>query len=89
MSKVIRKIIDVLNIVIGLAVVTLTVMAFMDTANNSGFFSLIFLLGAAANFFTAIKSAMTDRRGPAILLFIFSFVLAGVSVVTYMAIGGI
>lgn len=88
MSKAFRTFIDILNIIIGVAVVSLTVMAFLDTDRNSFLFPIIFVLGAAANLFTAIKRAMTDRKVSAIILFVVSLILAGVAFVTYLAIGG-
>lgn len=88
MSKVVRTIIDVLNIIIGVGVVVFAVMVFIDTNANRWMFPLIFALGAAMNLLTAVKNFSTEYRGRAIAHSVAAIILIGISLVTYKAIGG-
>lgn len=60
-QKIIRTILDILNVLLGVGVVVLAVMAFINTDNNKWLFPIIFMMGGVMNLFTGIKAMMTDR----------------------------
>ncbi len=88
LHKVIRITIDILNLVLGIGVVVLAVMAFINTADNKWMFPLIFLMGGVMNLLAGIKFFMTDRKTGGIASVVTAVVLVVISVVSYMAIGG-
>ncbi len=61
-QKIIRTILDILNVLLGVGVVVLAVMAFINTDNNKWLFPIIFMMGGVMNLFTGIKAMMTDRK---------------------------
>ena len=87
-QKIIRTILDILNVLLGVGVVVLAVMAFINTDNNKWLFPIIFMMGGVMNLFTGIKAMMTDRKVPGIVSVVAAAVLAVISIMSYIAIGG-
>ena len=88
-SKVIRIIIDILNVALGLGVVVLAVMTFMNTKGNAWMFPFIFLMGGLMNLLTGIKHLMNDRRADGIVLEVAAVILFAVAYASYRAVGGL
>lgn len=87
-QKIIRTILDILNVLLGVGVVVLAVMAFINTDNNKWLFPIIFMMGGVMNLFTGIKAMMTDRKVIGIVSVVAAAVLAVISIMSYIAIGG-
>lgn len=87
-QKIIRTILDILNVLLGVGVVVLAVMAFINTDNNKWLFPIIFMMGGVMNLFTGIKAMMTDRNVTGIISVVAAAVLAVISIMSYIAIGG-
>lgn len=87
-QKIIRTILDILNVLLGVGVVVLAVMAFINTDNNKWLFPIIFMMGGVMNLFTGIKAMMTDRKATGIVSVVAAAVLAVISIMSYIAIGG-
>ena len=87
-QKIIRTILDILNVLLGVGVVVLAVMAFINTDNNKWLFPIIFMMGGVMNLFTGIKAMMTDRKVTCIVSVVAAAVLAVISIMSYIAIGG-
>ena len=87
-QKIIRTILDILNVLLGVGVVVLAVMAFINTDNNKWLFPIIFMMGGVMNLFTGIKATMTDRKVTGIVSVVAAAVLAVISIMSYIAIGG-
>lgn len=87
-QKIIRTILDILNVLLGVGVVVLAVMAFINTDNNKWLFPIIFMVGGVMNLFTGIKAMMTDRKATGIVSVVAAAVLAVISIMSYIAIGG-
>ena len=88
-AKFVRSMIDILNILLALSAITLAVMVFINTEDNRGLFTIIFIVGAAMNFITGIKFFMTDRRGSAIGVWIAAAALGVIAFFTYRIVGGL
>ena len=88
-QKIIRIIIDIINVVLGIGVVVLAVMAFINTADNKWMFPIIFLMGGGMNLLTGIKFFINDRNSSGIMAIVAAGLLMVISVMSYMAIGGI
>lgn len=86
--KVIRIIIDCINMILGVGVVALAIFTFIDAKKNEEMFPIIFLGGAGMNLFTGIKFMMTDRKVAGIMTFVAACALAGIAYFTFKAIGG-
>ncbi len=87
-TRIVRMVIDVLNVILGIAIVCLAVMAFINASSNMWVFPIIFLLGGAMNMITGIKNYMTDRKISCIIAEVAAVALFIVSYVCYNAIGG-
>ncbi len=87
-QKIIRTILDILNVLLGVGVVVLAVMAFINTDNNKWLFPIIFMMGGVMNLFTGIKAMMMDRKVTGIVSVVAAAVLAVISIMSYIAIGG-
>ena len=87
-TRALRFIIDILNVILGIGVIVLAVLAFINTSKNAWMFPIIFLGGAVMNLFTGIKNFMTDRKIGGIVCTVVAIVLAGVAYFTFRAIGG-
>ena len=87
-QKTVRIIIETLTVIIGAAAVILAVMTFINTRANSYLFPIIFILGAAMNILSGVKSAMTDNKGAAVTRFIIGALLLAVAYVTHVSVGG-
>ncbi len=88
LKKAVRIIIDIVNVLIGIAVVVFAIMTFMNTADNAWMFPIIFLLGGVMNLITGIKHLMWDRKLNGIILLVVAALLFGVTYATYVAVGG-
>ncbi len=88
-AKFVRSMIDILNILLALSAIALAVMVFINTEDNRGLFTIIFIVGAAMNFITGIKFFMTDRKGSAIGVWIAAAVLGVLAFFTYRIVGGL
>lgn len=88
LHRIVRLIIDIVNVIIGIAVVVLAILAFINTGANMWMFPLIFLLGGIMNTVTGIKYMMTDKFTIGIVAEAVSALLYIVSYVSYTAIGG-
>lgn len=88
-QKIFRIIIDIMNIIVGIAVVIFAILTFVNTEKNSWMFAIVFLGGGIMNLLTGIKGIMTDRTGWAIAMFGFAIALFVVSYLSYRIIGGI
>lgn len=87
-QKIIRTILDILNVLLGIGVVILAVMAFINTDNNKWLFPIIFMMGGVMNLFTGIKALMTDRKMTGVVSIAAFAVLTVISIMSYIAIGG-
>ena len=88
MQKVVRLIIDILNVVLGIAAIVLTVLVFVNTKGNMWAFPIIFTVGATMNFITGIKHFMSDKKVAGIISEVATVVLGVLAFVCYRAIGG-
>lgn len=87
-KKAVRIIIDIVNVLVGIAVVVFAVLTFMNTTDNAWMFPIIFLLGGIMNLMTGIKHLMWDRKLNGIMLLVIAALLFGVTYATYVAVGG-
>ena len=87
-KRTVRMIIDVLNVLVGIGVIVIAVMTFLNPEENMWMFPIIFLLGGAVNFLTGIKNFITDRKISGIIAEVVAVVLFIVMYVSYRAIGG-
>ncbi len=87
-NKVIRLCIDVLNVVLGIAVVVMAILTFINTRNNMWMFPFIFLMGGAMNCLTGVKFLLNDRKIGGIVMEIVALVLFVICYASYIAIGG-
>ena len=87
-QKVVRLIIDVLNVIFGIAAIVLTVLVFINTGKNKWMFHIIFSIGGLMNMMTGIKYLMTDRKVSGIISEVVAVILFVVAYVSYLAIGG-
>lgn len=87
-QKVVRLIIDVLNVIFGIVAIVLTVFVFINTGKNKWMFHIIFLIGGLMNMLTGIKYLMTDRKVSGIISEVVAVILFVVAYVSYLAIGG-
>lgn len=87
-SRVIRIIIDILNVLLGIAAVVFAVLTFMNTQSNAWMFPVIFIIGGAMNFFTGIKHLMNDRKANGIILEVAAVVVWIIAYFSYVAVGG-
>lgn len=86
--RVIRIIIDILNVILGLAAVVFAVLTFMNTQNNAWMFPVIFIIGGAMNFLTGIKHLMNDRKVNGIILEVVAVIVWVIAYLSYVAVGG-
>lgn len=86
--KIIRTILDILNVLLGVGVVVLAIMAFINTDNNKWMFPIIFMMGCFMNIFTGVKMMATDRRSGGIASIVAAALLAVISIMSYIVIGG-
>lgn len=86
-QRIVRIVIDGLNVILGIAAIVLAVMVFLHTEKNKWMFQLIFLLGATMNLITGIKYVMTDRRIPGIISEVIAVFLFAVAYFSHVAIG--
>ncbi len=68
-------IIEVLNLALGIAIIVLAIMTFLNTQKYAFLFPIIFLLGAIMNGTTAIKNFLGANRGRGIVALIVTIVL--------------
>ena len=87
-KKTVRIIMDIINVLIGIAVVVLAVLTFMNTAGNAWMFPIIFILGGTMNLLTGIKHLMWDRKVNGIVLLVVAAIIYGVAYASYVAVGG-
>lgn len=64
--KIVRIIIDILNAVLGLAVLGLAAYIFMELDDRLELFPYIFYMGAAVNVITGLKHFISQKKGSAI-----------------------
>ena len=87
-QRIIRIIIDCVNVVLGVAAILLAVMVFLNTQNNRWMFPIIFCVGGTMNCITGIKNFMTDRKVSGIIAEIVSIILFIIAYVSFLALGG-
>lgn len=87
--SVIRIIIDVLNVLAGIAVIALAVFTFISPKQRIDMFPYIFYLGAFINFITSIKHFISDRFWYGVVVFIFAIVLVAAGIFGQTVIGNI
>lgn len=68
-------IIEVLNLVLGIAIIVLAIMTFLNTQKYAFLFPVIFLLGAIMNGTTAIKNFLGANRGMGIVALLVTIAL--------------
>ncbi len=73
--RIVRIVIDIVNAVIGLAVLGLVAYTFMGLDSRIEMFPYIFYLGAAVNVVTGIKHFISDKKGSALVAWIFAVLL--------------
>ena len=88
MQKVVRLIIDIFNVLLGIAAIVLTVMVFVNTEKNMWAFPIIFTVGATMNLITGIKHFMSDKKVSGIIAEVAAVLLGVFAFVCYRAIGG-
>ena len=88
-QRAVRTILDLLNLLLGIAIVGAAVFTFLSVHERAWLFPIIFAMGAGMNLFTAIKYLMTDRIKGAVTMLVVSLLLAGIAVVTYFSVGGV
>ncbi len=86
--RVIRIIIDILNVLLGIAAVVFAVLTFMNTQGNAWMFPIIFIIGGAMNFLTGIKHLMNDKKVNGIILEVASVIVWVIAYLSYVAVGG-
>lgn len=86
--RIIRVIIDILNIILALSVIVLAVMVFIDTDKNSWMFTIIIASGATVNLISGIKFFMTKRNAAGIVSEIAAVILFVISYICYRTVGG-
>lgn len=86
--KAIRIIIDILNVILGVAAVVLAIMVFINTDGNKWMFPIIFAVGGTMNLATGAKYFMTDRKVSGIICSVVAVALYVVAYVSFLAIGG-
>ena len=62
-QKIIRTILDILNVLLGVGVVVLAVMAFINTDNNKWLFPIIFMMGGVMNL---LRRSVTSKKSDSI-----------------------
>ena len=87
-QKVVRLIIDVLNVIFGIAAIVLSLFVFVIAGNIKWMFHIIFSIGGLMNMMTGIKYLMTDRKVSGIISEVVAVILFVVAYVSYLAIGG-
>ena len=85
----IRGVINILNILLGAAVIGLVVYAFLDIDARLYLFSYIFYLGAAVNAITGIKHMISDKRLQGVVTWIFAVALIAAGYFGGVIVGGI
>lgn len=88
-TKIIRIIIDILNVILGVAAIVMAVITFINATANSWMFPLIFLMGALMNLLTGIKHIMCERKAQGIVLLVAAVVLFALTYASYVAVGGL
>lgn len=88
-SKILRIVIDVLNVILGVSAIVLAVMVFIHTKENQWMFPIIFLIGCIMNLISGIKYLMTDRKISGIVAEVAAVILFVIAFVSYRAIGGL
>ena len=88
-SKVIRIIIDILNVILGIAAIVMAVITFINTSANAWMFPFIFLMGTLMNLLTGIKHIMSERKAQGIVLLVAAVVLGAITYASYVAVGGL
>ena len=88
MQKVVRLVIDVFNVILGIAAIVLTVMDFVNTKGNMWAFPIIFAVGAVMNLITGVKHFMSDKKVAGIISEVAAVALGVFAFVCYRAIGG-
>ncbi len=79
-------IIEIINVILGIAIITLAILTFLNTEEYAFLFPVIFLLGAIMNGATAVKDFLGSNRGMGIvvsivtLLFFVIFIASAVVV---------
>lgn len=73
--KPVRIIIDVVNVVLGLAVLGLAAYIFIELDSRIEMFPYIFYMGAAVNLVTGIKHFISQKKGSAIVAWVFAVLL--------------
>lgn len=89
LQRFFRVILDILNILLGVAVVAAAVFTFLNVQERAWVFPIIFAMGAGMNLFTGIKYLMTERTRGGIVMLVAAAVLGGIAFVTYYSVGGI
>lgn len=87
-QRIIRIIIDCLNVILGAAAIVLAVMVFLDTQKNMWMFPIIFGVGGMMNLITGVKYFMTDRKISGIVSEVVAVVLFVIAYVSFLAVGG-
>lgn len=79
-------IIEIINVILGIAIITLAILTFLNTTEYAFLFPVIFLLGAIMNGATATKDFLGSNRGMGIVasivtvLFFVIFIVSAVVV---------
>ena len=87
-QRIIRIIIDCLDVILGAAAIVLAVMVFLDTQKNMWMFPIIFCVGGMMNLITGVKYFMTDRKVSGIVSEVVAVVLFVIAYVSFLAVGG-
>lgn len=87
-QRIIRVVIDGLNVILGVSAIVLAVMVFLATEKNMWMFPIIFTVGGTMNFITGVKYFMTDRRVPGIVSEVVAVVLFVIAYISFLAVGG-
>lgn len=87
-ERKIRLAIDILNVIIGIAVTGLALIAFLNTKDNMHLFPYIFLLGGSMELLTGIKFFITDMKLQGFIMEGFAAVIYFIAIASHIAIGG-
>lgn len=87
-QRIIRTIIDGLNVILGVAAIVLAVMVFIDTQKNMWMFPIIFTVGGTMNLITGAKYFMTDRKIQGIISEVVAVILFIIAYISFLAVGG-
>jgi len=81
LHKAARIVIDILNLVLGLAAVVMAVFTFLNVGQYKWMFPFIFAAGGLLNLLSGIKQLITDNKARGIVLIVVGLLVIGLAIV--------